>query len=80
MLLYSYSSRVKFMLDILMAIKNNNVSKIPQYDPSHIEHLKKLMKSFIHKGKSIVKLNISLEDLLKGNFKIIYFISSYHMI
>ncbi|KAF7405628.1 hypothetical protein HZH68_004997 [Vespula germanica] len=63
----SDNSRVKFMLDILMAIKNNNVSKIPQYDPSHIEHLKKLMKSFIHKGKSIVKLNISLEDLLKAD-------------
>lgn len=63
----SENSRVKFMLDILMAIKNNNVSKIPQYDPSYTEHLKKLMKNFIHKGKSIVKLNISLEDLLKAD-------------
>ncbi|XP_046821274.1 nucleolar MIF4G domain-containing protein 1 homolog [Vespa crabro] len=63
----SDNSRVKFMLDVLMAIKNNNVSKIPQYDPSHTEHLKKLMKSFIHKGKNIVKLNISLEDLLKAD-------------
>ncbi|KAK2586775.1 hypothetical protein KPH14_011802 [Odynerus spinipes] len=63
----SDNSRVKFMLDVLMAIKNNNVSKIPQYDPSHTEHLKKVMKNFIHKGKSIVKLNISLEDLLKAD-------------
>ncbi|XP_015186213.1 PREDICTED: nucleolar MIF4G domain-containing protein 1 homolog [Polistes dominula] len=65
----SENTRVKFMLDVLMAIKNNNVSKIPQYDPSHTEHLKKLMKSFIHKSKSIVKLNISLEDLLKADEK-----------
>lgn len=65
----SDNTRVKFMLDVLMAIKNNNVSKIPQYDPSHTEHLKKLMKSFIHKSKSVVKLNISLEDLLKADEK-----------
>ncbi|KAI4494305.1 hypothetical protein M0802_008988 [Mischocyttarus mexicanus] len=65
----SDNTRVKFMLDVLMAIKNNNVSKIPQYDPSHTEHLKKLMKSFIHKSKSVVKLNISFEDLLKADEK-----------
>lgn len=63
----SSNSRVQFMLDVLMAIKNNNMSKIPQYDPSHTEHLRKIMKNFIHKGKSIVKLNISLEDLLKAD-------------
>ena len=57
-------SRVKFMLDVLLAIKNNNMSKIPQYDPSHMEHLKKVIKSVIRKGNMITQFNVSLEDLL----------------
>lgn len=60
------SSRIKFMLDILLAIKNNNMSKIPQYDPSQIEHLKKILKSFIHKGNNVTQFNVTLEDLLEG--------------
>lgn len=54
------------MLDILLAIKNNNMSKIPQYDPTQIEHLKKILKSFIHKGNSVTQFNVTLEDLLEG--------------
>jgi len=60
------SSRAKFMLDVLLAIKNNNMNKIPQYDPSQIEHLKKILKNFIHKGNTVTKFNITLEDLLEG--------------
>ncbi|XP_018561750.1 nucleolar MIF4G domain-containing protein 1 homolog [Anoplophora glabripennis] len=59
--------RVKFMLDILLAIKNNNVTKIPNYDTSYSEHLKKIMKAFIRKGNYVTQLNISLEDLLKAD-------------
>ena len=33
--------------DILLAVKNNNVNKIPNYDPSHFEHLKKTMKGYL---------------------------------
>lgn len=54
------------MLDILLAIKNNNMSKIPNYDVSYSEHLKKLLKGFVRKGCYVTTLNISLEDLLKG--------------
>lgn len=63
---YCFSSRVKYMLDILLAIKNNNVSKIPNYDTTYSEHLKKLLKSFVRKGNYVTQLNISLDDLLKG--------------
>ncbi|XP_066139516.1 nucleolar MIF4G domain-containing protein 1 homolog isoform X2 [Euwallacea fornicatus] len=56
-------SRVKFLLNILLAIKNNNVTKIPNYDISYSEHLKKIMKGFIRKGNYVTPLNISLEDL-----------------
>ncbi|XP_063243900.1 nucleolar MIF4G domain-containing protein 1 [Bacillus rossius redtenbacheri] len=59
-------SRVNFMLDVLLAIKNNNMSKIPNYDTSHSEHLKKLLKSFLRKGNYVTELKISLEDLLKA--------------
>ncbi|XP_018316596.1 nucleolar MIF4G domain-containing protein 1 homolog isoform X2 [Mycetomoellerius zeteki] len=61
------NSRVKFMLDVLLAIKNNNMSKIPQYDPSRIEHFKKILKSFIHKGNSVTQFNVTLEDLLEAD-------------
>lgn len=57
------------MLDILLAIKNNNVSKIPNYDTTYSEHLKKLLKGIVRKGNYVTQLNISLEDLLKGKKK-----------
>ncbi|KAF7265831.1 hypothetical protein GWI33_020901 [Rhynchophorus ferrugineus] len=58
------SSRIKFLLDIVLAIKNNNVAKIPNYDPTYSEHLKKIMKGFMRKGNYVTQLNISLQDLL----------------
>ena len=35
------------MLEVLLAIKNNNMRKIPNFDPSHVEHLKKLLRNFV---------------------------------
>ena len=40
-------SRVRFMLDVIMAIRNNNMRKIPNYDPEHLEHLRKLIRNYI---------------------------------
>ncbi|XP_062562830.1 nucleolar MIF4G domain-containing protein 1 homolog [Armigeres subalbatus] len=57
-------SRVKFMLDTLLAIKNNNMNKIPQYDPSLVEHFRKILKGMITSGKYVSTLNIGLDDLL----------------
>lgn len=54
------------MLDILLAIKNNNMNKIPQYDPILMEHLRKILKNFIHKGNFVTQFNVTLEDLLEG--------------
>ncbi|GIX75317.1 nucleolar MIF4G domain-containing protein 1 [Caerostris extrusa] len=56
---------VKFMLDILIAIRNNNMYKIPDYDPSIVEHGKKFLRGLVRKGCSIQELAISYEDLLK---------------
>ncbi|KAF6212858.1 hypothetical protein GE061_010568 [Apolygus lucorum] len=60
-------SRVRFMLDILLSIKNNNVSKIPQYDTTHSEHLKKIIKPMFRKGNYVTELKITLEELLKAD-------------
>lgn len=61
------NSRIMFMLDILMAIKNNNMSKIPQFDPTLVEHFRKLLKQFVRAGKYVTTLAITMEDLLKAD-------------
>lgn len=61
------NSRVMFMLDILMALKNNNISKIPQHDSSLVEHFRKLLKQFVRPGKYVTTLVITMEDLLNAN-------------
>lgn len=63
-----FSLRVKFMLETLLAIKNNNMNKLPQYDPTQVERLKKLLKSFLRKGNTISPFEIGLNDLLHGKF------------
>ncbi|XP_063536934.1 nucleolar MIF4G domain-containing protein 1 homolog [Cydia strobilella] len=59
-------SRIKFLLEVLMAVKNNNLNKIPNYDPSFVEQLKKTVRGIIRKGNYATPLNITLEDLLKA--------------
>ena len=56
------------MLEILLAIRNNNVNKIPNYDPSFGEHLSKMLKQHIHKGNYVTELKIGMQDLLDGKF------------
>lgn len=55
------------MLDVLLAIKNNNVNKIPQYDPTLAEHLRKILRSMLVNGKYVTTLNIRMDDLLKAD-------------
>ncbi|KXJ80228.1 hypothetical protein RP20_CCG026158 [Aedes albopictus] len=52
------------MLDTLLAVKNNNMNKIPQYDPTLVEHFRKILKGMITSGKYVSTLNIGLDDLL----------------
>ena len=61
------SSRVMFMLDVLMAVKNNNMTKIPQFDSALVEHFKKLLKTFVREGNYVTTLAITLEDLLNAD-------------
>ena len=58
-------SRFKFMLEILIAIKNNNVKKIPNYDSSEQLHWQKIIKGFLRPGVSqVTPLKISLEEIV----------------
>uniref|UniRef100_K1QBK5 Nucleolar MIF4G domain-containing protein 1 n=1 Tax=Magallana gigas TaxID=29159 RepID=K1QBK5_MAGGI len=61
------SSHVKFMLETLMAIKNNNMRKIPNYDPERLEHLKKVARGIL-RGSTLGdgQLHIGLTDLIKA--------------
>lgn len=51
-----------------MAIRNNNMTKIPNYDPSFGEHLQKILKSHLHPGNYVSELKIGLQDLLNGTY------------
>nr|XP_022293995.1 nucleolar MIF4G domain-containing protein 1-like isoform X1 [Crassostrea virginica] len=61
------SSHVRYMLEILMAIKNNNMRKIPNYDPERQEHLKKVARGIL-RGRALGdgQLHISLPDLMNA--------------
>nr|CBN82042.1 Nucleolar MIF4G domain-containing protein 1 [Dicentrarchus labrax] len=59
-------NRVRFMLETMLALKNNDMRKIPGYDPEPVERLKKLQRTLIHRsaGGSDMKLRVSLDNLL----------------
>ncbi|XP_042882269.1 nucleolar MIF4G domain-containing protein 1 homolog [Penaeus japonicus] len=59
-------TRIRFMLEVVQAIRNNNMTKVPNYDPTHVEHLKKVLKGFVRKGAQNAPLKVTLEDLLKA--------------
>ncbi|KAH0627591.1 hypothetical protein JD844_003506 [Phrynosoma platyrhinos] len=61
-------SRVRFMLEIMLALKNNDMRKIPGYDPEPVEKLRKLQRTLIHSssGKE-AQLRVSLECLLNAD-------------
>ncbi|XP_071341105.1 nucleolar MIF4G domain-containing protein 1 [Trachinotus anak] len=59
-------TRVRFMLETMLALKNNDMRKIPGYDPEPVERLRKLQRTLIHRsaGGSDLKLRVSLDSLL----------------
>lgn len=65
---FSDQTRVRFMLETMLALKNNDMRKIPGYDPEPVERLRKLQRTLIHNRASgtDVKLRVSLENLLEA--------------
>lgn len=67
------------MLEILSAIKNNNVNKIPssseQCYSTYIDHIQKVIRTYYKYNKTPAELTISYEDLLNGWYIIFNFTS-----
>ncbi|XP_068762355.1 nucleolar MIF4G domain-containing protein 1-like [Montipora capricornis] len=65
------NSRIRFMLEIVSNLRNNNLRKIPGYDPSRIEHLRKFLRSLLRQSSQATKvqLQVSLEVLLTPETK-----------
>uniref|UniRef100_A0A8C1GY78 Nucleolar MIF4G domain-containing protein 1 n=1 Tax=Cyprinus carpio TaxID=7962 RepID=A0A8C1GY78_CYPCA len=61
-------TRIRFMLETMLALKNNDMRKIPGYDPEPVEKLRKLQRTLIHSsaGGSDMKLRVSLDSLLEA--------------
>lgn len=61
-------TRVRFMLETMLALKNNDMRKIPGYDPEPVERLKKLQRTLISRSASgsDMKLRVSLDSLLRA--------------
>ncbi|XP_016295443.1 nucleolar MIF4G domain-containing protein 1-like [Sinocyclocheilus anshuiensis] len=61
-------TRIRFMLETMLALKNNDMRKIPGYDPEPVEKLRKLQRTLIHSsaGGSDMKLRVSLDNLLEA--------------
>lgn len=51
------------MLEVLLAIKNNNVKKLPNYDSEHQQFLTKNMKAWLNAGATHDAFKIRMEDL-----------------
>lgn len=61
-------SRVKFMLETLSAIKNNNIFKVLSYDPAMMEHFQKFLRGCV-KGSLETPLAMGLPDYLETETK-----------
>ncbi|KAF3836633.1 hypothetical protein F7725_029191 [Dissostichus mawsoni] len=62
-------TRVRFMLETMLALKNNDMRKIPGYDPEPMEKLRKLQRTLVQRraGGSDMKLRVSLDNLLAAD-------------
>ena len=62
------NSRTRFMLETINALRNNNIRKIPKYDPAPVERARKILKNISGSNEN-TKLSISLSDLLSADEK-----------
>lgn len=42
-----FSVKIRFMLETMLALKNNDMRKIPGYDPEPVERLRKLQRTLV---------------------------------
>lgn len=61
------NSRLKFMIESINAIKNNDIRRIDSFDQQPIEHLRKQTKMIIKEDSGNYLLNVSFKDLVSAN-------------
>ncbi|XP_030741480.1 nucleolar MIF4G domain-containing protein 1 isoform X2 [Echinops telfairi] len=61
-------TRIRFMLETMLALRNNDMRKIPGYDPEPVEKLRKLQRALVRNiGSSTeTRLRISWESVLNA--------------
>ncbi|XP_008591544.1 PREDICTED: nucleolar MIF4G domain-containing protein 1-like [Galeopterus variegatus] len=61
-------TRVRFMLETMLALKNNDMRKIPGYDPEPVEKLRKLQRALVRNtgSGSETQLRVSWDSVLNA--------------
>ncbi|XP_042639328.1 nucleolar MIF4G domain-containing protein 1 [Orycteropus afer afer] len=61
-------TRIRFMLETMLALKNNDMRKIPGYDPEPVEKLRKLQRALVRNTGSgtETQLRVSWESVLNA--------------
>ncbi|XP_023081163.2 nucleolar MIF4G domain-containing protein 1 [Piliocolobus tephrosceles] len=61
-------TRIRFMLETMLALKNNDMRKIPGYDPEPVEKLRKLQRALVRSAGSgsETQLRISWDSILNA--------------
>lgn len=65
-------SQVRFMLETMLALKNNDMRKIPGYDPEPVEKLRKLQRTVVGDFHNMTILSLNnpyFPPLVKVNLK-----------
>ncbi|XP_070372960.1 nucleolar MIF4G domain-containing protein 1 isoform X2 [Equus asinus] len=62
-------TRVRFMLETMLALKNNDMRKIPGYDPEPVEKLRKLQRALVRSAGSgtETQLRVSWDNVLNAD-------------
>ena len=63
----SINCRLKFMIESINAIKNNDMRRLDAYDQQPIEVIRKQMKTMLKEEKDSTQLNIKFKDLINAN-------------
>ncbi|ELW69799.1 Nucleolar MIF4G domain-containing protein 1 [Tupaia chinensis] len=61
-------TRIRFMLETMLALKNNDMRKIPGYDPEPVEKLRKVQRALVRSGGSgsEARLRVSWDGILNA--------------
>ncbi|XP_015357794.1 nucleolar MIF4G domain-containing protein 1, partial [Marmota marmota marmota] len=66
--MFQDQTRVRFMLETMLALKNNDMRKIPGYDPEPVDRLRKVQRALVRSASSgsETQLRISWDGLLNA--------------